>query len=89
MELTIRQARRGNTTKPQMNGVCLSFTSSRLANVVLTRIDLHLFATSQPDLNWDNPAVREAVYDVVNFWGSKGTDGFRVSHLERKDSLKM
>lgn len=40
---------------------------------------MHLFAPSQPDLNWDNPEVRNAVYDIVDFWGSKGTDGFRVS----------
>lgn len=40
---------------------------------------MHLFSSSQPDLNWDNPEVRDAVYDVVDFWGSKGTDGFRVS----------
>ncbi|RJE27039.1 Aamy [Aspergillus sclerotialis] len=38
---------------------------------------MHLFSSSQPDLNWDNPEVRDAVYDVVDFWGSKGTDGFR------------
>lgn len=40
---------------------------------------MHLFSSSQPDLNWDNPEVRDAVYDVVDFWGAKGTDGFRVS----------
>lgn len=45
----------------------------------LTIPDLHLFASSQPDLNWDTPAVREAVFDVIDFWGKKGTDGFRVS----------
>ena len=45
----------------------------------LTDADLHLFSPSQPDLNWDNPEVRDAVYDVIDFWGKKGTDGFRVS----------
>ncbi|OXV11611.1 hypothetical protein Egran_00628 [Elaphomyces granulatus] len=38
---------------------------------------LHLFASSQPDLNWDTPAVRHAVFDVVKFWADNGTDGFR------------
>ncbi|OJJ42749.1 hypothetical protein ASPZODRAFT_155202 [Penicilliopsis zonata CBS 506.65] len=38
---------------------------------------LHLFSPSQPDLNWDNPEVRNAVFDVIDFWGKKGTDGFR------------
>lgn len=40
--------------------------------------DMHLFSPSQPDLNWDNPEVRNAVFDVIDFWGQKGTDGFRV-----------
>ncbi|KAJ9284320.1 CAZyme family GH13 [Paecilomyces variotii] len=39
---------------------------------------LHLFAETQPDLNWDNPEVREAVYDTIDFWAKKGTDGFRL-----------
>lgn len=39
---------------------------------------LHLFATKQPDLNWENEGVREAVWGVMNFWISRGCDGFRV-----------
>ncbi|KAI1629249.1 trehalose-6-phosphate hydrolase [Exophiala viscosa] len=39
---------------------------------------LHLFATEQPDLNWDNPAVRKAVHDLIRFWLDKGVDGFRM-----------
>ncbi|WP_205905944.1 alpha-glucosidase [Marivivens niveibacter] len=39
---------------------------------------LHLFAREQPDLNWDNPAVREEVYDIMRFWLDKGVDGFRM-----------
>lgn len=38
---------------------------------------LHLYDKSQADLNWDNPAVREAVADVLRFWKSKGVEGFR------------
>ncbi|SDT32555.1 alpha-amylase family glycosyl hydrolase [Bradyrhizobium canariense] len=38
----------------------------------------HAFLTQQPDLNWRNPAVREAIYDVMRFWLRKGVDGFRV-----------
>lgn len=41
-------------------------------------IDLHLFAPDQPDLNWDNPAVREAMHDIMRFWLDKGIDGFKV-----------
>ena len=40
---------------------------------------LHLYVTKQPDLNWDNPEVREAVWDVMRFWIYRGCDGFRVS----------
>lgn len=39
---------------------------------------LHYFAKKQPDLNWENPKVREAVYDIMHFWLSKGVDGFRM-----------
>ena len=39
---------------------------------------LHLFSKKQPDLNWDNPRVREEVYDMMRFWCEKGIDGFRM-----------
>ena len=39
---------------------------------------LHCFAKEQPDLNWDNPKVREDVYDILRFWLNKGIDGFRM-----------
>ena len=39
---------------------------------------LHLFADKQPDLNWENPDVRAAVYDDMRFWLDKGVDGFRM-----------
>jgi alpha-glucosidase len=38
----------------------------------------HAFLAQQPDLNWRNPAVREAIYDVMRFWLRRGVDGFRV-----------
>ena len=38
---------------------------------------LHLFHVTQADLNWDNPNVRQACYDIVNFWINKGVKGFR------------
>jgi alpha-glucosidase len=38
----------------------------------------HAFLAQQPDLNWRNPQVREAIYDVMRFWLRKGVDGFRV-----------
>ena len=39
---------------------------------------LHLFSKKQPDLNWDNPKVREEVFDMMNWWLEKGVDGFRM-----------
>jgi alpha-glucosidase len=38
----------------------------------------HAFLAQQPDLNWRNPQVREAIFDVMRFWLRKGVDGFRV-----------
>ena len=43
---------------------------------------LHLFARQQPDLNWENPTVRDAVYDMMNWWLSRGVDGFRVDAID-------
>jgi oligo-1,6-glucosidase len=39
---------------------------------------LHLFAEKQPDLNWENPKVRNEVHDLMKFWLDKGVDGFRM-----------
>ena len=36
------------------------------------------FWSEMPDLNWDNPQVREHVYDMMNWWCEKGIDGFRM-----------
>lgn len=39
---------------------------------------LHLFSKKQPDLNWDNPKVRQEVFDMMTWWCDKGIDGFRM-----------
>lgn len=39
---------------------------------------LHLFSKKQPDLNWDNPKVRDAVFEMMDWWCKKGIDGFRM-----------
>lgn len=47
---------------------------------------LHVFSRKQPDLNWENPAVRQSLYSMVNWWLDKGIDGFRVdaiSHIKK------
>ena len=42
---------------------------------------LHTFAVSQPDLNWENENVRQALYDVANYWADKGCGGFRMDAI--------
>lgn len=42
---------------------------------------LHMFAKEQPDLNWENPAVRQKIYDMVNWWLDKGVAGFRIDAI--------
>ena len=39
---------------------------------------LHIFSTKQPDLNWENPEVRQAVYAMMRWWLDRGVDGFRM-----------
>ena len=42
---------------------------------------LHLFHKKQPDLNWENPVLREEVYKMVNWWLERGVDGFRLDAI--------
>jgi alpha-glucosidase len=51
----------------------------------------HAFLAAQPDLNWRNPEVRSAIYDVMRFWLHRGVDGFRVDvlwHLIKDDQFR-
>src|SRR3954470_16131167 len=51
----------------------------------------HAFLAQQPDLNWRNPEVREAIYEVVRFWLKRGVDGFRVDviwHLIKDEQFR-
>ncbi len=43
---------------------------------------LHTFAEAQPDLNWENPELRQEVYDIMKFWAEKGVDGFRMDAFQ-------
>ncbi|HBT09838.1 MAG TPA: alpha-glucosidase [Leeuwenhoekiella sp.] len=43
---------------------------------------LHYFSQKQPDLNWENPKVRQEVYDIMTFWAEKGVDGFRLDAFQ-------
>jgi oligo-1,6-glucosidase len=50
---------------------------------------LHYFSRKQPDLNWENPKLRQEVFDMMKFWADKGTDGFRLDAFQfaAKDTL--
>ena len=51
----------------------------------------HAFLPEQPDLNWRNPAVRDAIHDVMRFWLRRGVDGFRVDviwHLIKDSAFR-
>ena len=43
---------------------------------------LHTFAEAQPDLNWENPKLREEVFDIMKFWAEKGVNGFRLDAFQ-------
>lgn len=52
---------------------------------------LHLFSKKQPDLNWENPEVRAAIYDMMNWWLDRGVDGFRmdvINFISKDGSLR-
>ncbi|WP_407271171.1 glycoside hydrolase family 13 protein [Radiobacillus sp. PE A8.2] len=51
---------------------------------------LHLFSKKQPDLNWENPKLRQEVYDMMKWWLDKGVDGFRmdvINLISKADGL--
>lgn len=51
----------------------------------------HLFAKQQPDLNWENPKVHQAVAKIIDWWAERGVDGFRldaISHLKKDQRFK-
>ena len=43
---------------------------------------LHTFAEQQPDLNWENPKLRQEVYDIMKYWAEMGVDGFRMDAFQ-------
>ena len=51
---------------------------------------MHLFSKKQMDLNWDNPAVRDDLVDMINWWLDKGVDGFRmdvINYISKPEGL--
>ncbi|WP_424211532.1 alpha,alpha-phosphotrehalase [Streptomyces sp. BI20] len=73
-----------NNWRSKFGGPAWTFNETR------GQYHLHLFAPEQPDLNWENPAVREAAAEVVAFWADKGVDGVRldvVNLVSKTDGL--
>lgn len=50
---------------------------------------LHLFSKKQPDLNWDNPSVRQDIYSMMDWWCKKGVDGFRMDVINAISKPKV
>ncbi len=51
---------------------------------------LHLFSKKQPDLNWENPVLREKLYEMIRYWLDKGLGGFRIdaiTHIKKEPTL--
>ncbi len=74
-----------NDTDDRFNNVRIIFTDTETSNWAWDeqrgQFYWHRFFSHQPDLNYDNPAVREAVFDIVRFWCEKGVDGFRLDAI--------
>ena len=66
------------TTLPPNNFMSAFSGSAWTLEPATNEYYLHLFAEKQPDLNWDNPVVRNEVYGIMRFWLDKGVDGFRM-----------
>ena len=66
-----------NNWGASFNGSALTYVPER------GQYYLHLFAPEQPDLNWENPEVRQQVYKIMRFWLDKGIDGFRMDVINK------
>lgn len=73
--------------KPSKNGLPPNNWRSIFGGSAWKKIDgednyyLHVFHEKQPDLNWENPELRTEIYDMVNWWLSKGVAGFRIDAI--------
>ena len=70
--------RKGKNGGPPNNWKSIFGGDAWLHDPITDEYFLRLFTTKQPDLNWENPKVREEIYDLMKFWLDKGIDGFRM-----------
>jgi len=82
-----RDGRDGNPAEPPNNWLAAFGGRAWTWDDATEQWYLHLFLPEQPDLNWGNPKVQEAMHDTLRFWLDRGVDGFRmdVIHLIGKD----
>lgn len=70
--------RKGNGSKEPNNWASFFTPSAWKYDDITGEYYLHLFSEKQPDLNWENPRLREKIYEMMNWWLDKGIDGFRM-----------
>lgn len=82
---------RGKDGKKPPNNWTSRFTGSAWEyDEITSEWYLHLFSKKQPDLNWENPKVRQEVIDICNFWFDLGVDGFRcdvITYISKDQSF--
>lgn len=75
---------RDGTPDTPPNDMCACFGGSMWTYVPhLGQYYFHQFAVEQPDLNWENPALRRELYDMIRFWVDKGVGGFRLDVIDQ------
>lgn len=82
--------RKGKGKRPPNNWMSTFAGPAWEYNKELDEYYLHLFAVEQPDLNMDNPRVREEVKDIMRFWLDMGVDGFRedvITFISKREGL--
>ena len=82
--------RKGKNSGPPNNWQSVFSGDAWSYNLSTNEYYLHLFTKNQPDLNWENPKVRSQVYDIIDFWLSKGVDGLRmdvISLISKRNSF--
>lgn len=70
--------KKGKNGRPPNNWTSFFSGSAWEYDPLTNEYYLHLFAVKQPDLNWDNPKVRQEIYKMMKWWLDKGIDGFRM-----------
>ena len=65
--------------KHQINGEQCFGGPAWTYDIITGEYYLHTFTPKQPDLNWENPIVREEIYKIMRWWLDKGVDGFRLN----------